>query len=50
LEVTETFPGNRGPQWVIHIIPAIPACLVRPKTGHSAKARVYEYERAHRSF
>ena len=27
---------------VIHVIPAIPACPVRPKSGHSAKARVYE--------
>jgi hypothetical protein len=29
--------------WVIHVIPAIPACPVRPKSGHSAIARVYEY-------
>ena len=29
--------------WVIHVIPAIPACPVRPKSGHSANARVYEY-------
>ena len=28
---------------VIHVIPAIPACPVHPKSGHSAKARVYEY-------
>src|SRR5262245_40031786 len=28
---------------VTHVIPAIPACPVRPKSGHSAKARVYEY-------
>jgi hypothetical protein len=28
---------------VIHVIPAIPACPVRPKNGHSANARVYEY-------
>src|SRR5262245_2373620 len=27
---------------VIHVIPAIPACPVRPKSGHSANARVYE--------
>src|SRR5262249_2792904 len=25
------------------VIPAIPACPVRPKSGHSANARVYEY-------
>jgi hypothetical protein len=36
--------------WVAHVIPAIPACPARPKSGHSAKARIYEYERAHRSF
>src|SRR5262249_25571285 len=41
---------SRCPLWVIHVIPAIAACPVRPKSGHSAKARVYEYERAHRSF
>jgi len=35
---------------VIRVIPAIPACPVRSKSGHSANARVYEYERAHRSF
>ena len=29
--------------WVIHIIPVIPACPVRPKSGHSANVRVYEY-------
>jgi len=29
--------------WVIHVIPAIPACPVHPKSGHSANARVYEY-------
>jgi hypothetical protein len=29
--------------WVIHVISAIPACPVRPKSGHSAIARVYEY-------
>jgi len=28
---------------VIHVIPAIPAFPVRPETGHSANARVYEY-------
>src|SRR5262249_57035145 len=27
---------------VIHVIPAIPACPVRPKSGHSANACVYE--------
>ena len=27
---------------VIHVIPAIPACPVRPKSGHLANARVYE--------
>ena len=26
--------------WVIHVIPAIAACPVRRKSGHSAKARV----------
>src|SRR5262249_4832256 len=26
--------------WVIHVSPAIKACPVRPKSGHSAKARV----------
>jgi hypothetical protein len=31
------------PQWVIHVIPAIPACPVHPKSGHSANLRVYEY-------
>jgi len=34
---------TRGPDWVIHDIPAISACPVRPKSGHSANARVYEY-------
>src|SRR5262249_11446159 len=29
--------------WVIHVIPAIAACPVRPKSGHSANARVYEH-------
>ena len=28
---------------VIHVIPTIPACPVRPKSGHSTNARVYEY-------
>jgi hypothetical protein len=28
--------------WVIHVIPAILVCPVRPKSGHSANARVYE--------
>jgi len=28
---------------VIHVFPAIPACPARPKSGHSANARVYEY-------
>jgi hypothetical protein len=27
---------------VIHVIPAIPTSPVRPKSGHSANARVYE--------
>ena len=31
------------PGVVIHVIPAIPACPVRPKSGRSANARVYEY-------
>jgi hypothetical protein len=35
---------------IIRVIPAIAAFPVRPKTGHSTKARVYEYERAQRSF
>jgi len=26
-----------------HVIPAIPACPVRPKSGHSANSRVYKY-------
>ena len=38
------------PLRVIHVIPAIPACSVRSESGHSAKARFYEYERAHHSF
>ena len=30
--------------WVtFHFIPAIAACPVRPESGHSANARVYEY-------
>src|SRR6516225_214088 len=38
-------PGihGRGPRWVIRVVPAIPACPVRPKSGHSANARVYEH-------
>src|SRR5215510_1154691 len=28
---------------LIHVITAIPACPVRPKGGHSANARAYEY-------
>src|SRR5262249_32460236 len=38
--------GGRASQQkrpVIHVIPAIPACPVRPKTGHSANVLVYEY-------
>jgi hypothetical protein len=31
------------PLRVIHVISAIPACPVRPKSRHSANARVYEY-------
>jgi len=42
--------GSLCLSWVIHVIPAIAACPVRPKSGHSADARVYEYERAQRSF
>jgi hypothetical protein len=38
------------PVGVIHVIPAIAACPARPESGHSAYARVYEYERAQRSF
>ena len=30
-------------QLVIHVIPAIPACPVRPKSGHSANARVHHF-------
>src|SRR5215813_3873901 len=30
------------PVWVIHVIPAIAACPVRPKSRHSANARVCE--------
>src|SRR5262245_17499113 len=29
-------------RWVIHVIPAIAACPVHAKSGHSANARVYE--------
>src|SRR6266851_9008912 len=32
---------------VIHVISAIPACPVRPKSGRSANARVYEYTLAY---
>src|SRR5262249_41222065 len=32
---------SRYPTWVIHVIPAIPVCPVRPKSGHSANARVF---------
>ena len=32
-------------RWVIHVIPAIPTCPVRSKSGHSTNARVYEYTR-----
>ncbi|HEY3029923.1 MAG TPA: hypothetical protein VGJ68_07055, partial [Bradyrhizobium sp.] len=31
------------PLWAIHVIHAIPPCPVRPKSGHSANVRVYEY-------
>jgi len=34
--------GGQCLSWVIHVIPAMPACPVRPKSGHSADARVYE--------
>src|SRR5262249_61091337 len=34
---------GRTIHWVIHVSPAIKACPVRPKSGYSAKARVYEY-------
>src|SRR5262249_54818169 len=34
----ETPPGDS----TIHVIPAISACPVRRKSGHSANARVYE--------
>ena len=30
-------------QLVIHVIPAIPACPVRPKSGHLAYARVHHF-------
>jgi len=39
--VCELLPTDRL-LWVIHLIPAIPAYPVRPKSGHSANARVYE--------
>jgi len=34
---------RRSPVRVIHDIPAIAACPVRPKSGHSADARFYKY-------
>jgi|SRR5262245_14611889 len=34
--------GDRCPVGVIHVIPPIPVCPVRPKSGRSANARVYE--------
>jgi|AmaraimetFIIA100_FD_contig_121_84425_length_1033_multi_6_in_0_out_0_2 lysophospholipid acyltransferase (LPLAT)-like uncharacterized protein len=37
------FWHTRLPLRVIHVIPAIPACPVRTKSGHSADARAYEY-------
>src|SRR6516165_4005678 len=40
---TAGFQSCLCPLWVIHVIPAIPACPVRPKSGHSPNARVYEY-------
>jgi hypothetical protein len=33
------------PSRVIHDIPAIPACPVRPKSGHSANDRVARHQR-----
>jgi hypothetical protein len=40
-----SIPNHRllCPLRVIHVIPAISACPVRPKSGHSSNARVYEY-------
>src|SRR5262249_19789062 len=38
-----TPPPSLGPVRVFHVIPAVPACPVRPKSGHSANARVCEY-------
>jgi len=35
--------ATQCPLWVIHVIPAIAACPVCPKSGHSANASVYEY-------
>ena len=31
--------ATRLPQWVIHDIAAIPACPVRPKSGHSTEEK-----------
>src|SRR5258707_2720575 len=39
--------GASCPSWVIRVIPAIPACPVRPKSGRSANARGYEYTLAY---
>jgi hypothetical protein len=36
-------PEREGPLGIIHVIPAIAACLVRPKSGRSANVRVYAY-------
>src|SRR5262249_27122385 len=35
--------------WVIHVIPAIAACPVRPKSGDLANARVYGVRRVARA-
>jgi hypothetical protein len=38
----QTILGVMAANGVIHVIPAIPECPVRPKSGHSANARVYD--------
>jgi len=41
--MSEPIAVERCRPWVIHVIPAIAAYPVRPESGHSANARVYEY-------
>jgi hypothetical protein len=42
IELTNVSQRAIRPLWVIHVIPAILARPVRPKSGHWANARVYE--------